>query len=56
VLVEVAYLSNQKDEELLKSVAYRSKIAESIAKGVGAYHGTLVRKTRVDTETGVAGQ
>lgn len=56
VLVEVAYLSNQQDEELLNSVAYRSKIAESIAKGVGSYHGTLVRKTRVDTETGVAGQ
>jgi N-acetylmuramoyl-L-alanine amidase len=56
VLVEVAYLSNQKDEELLKSAAYRKKIAESIAKGVGSYHGTLVRKTSVDTETRVAGQ
>lgn len=56
VLVEVAYLSNQQDEELLKSSAYRKKIAESIAKGVGSYHGTLVRKTFVDTGTRVAGQ
>ena len=56
VLVEVAYLSNRKDEELLKSAAYRQKIAESIASGVGSYHGTLVQKTSVDTETRVAGQ
>ncbi len=56
VLVEVAYLSNRKDEELLKSAAYRKKIAESIAKGVRSYHGTLVRKTSLDTGTRVAGQ
>jgi N-acetylmuramoyl-L-alanine amidase len=47
VLVEVAYLSNRKDEALLASVAYRQKIAKSIAKGIRSYHETLGRTTTV---------
>ena len=56
VLVEVAYLSNRKDEQLLSDAAYRQKVAESIATGIRSYHGTLVRKTSVDTDAPVAGQ
>ena len=57
VLVEVAYLSNRKDEQLLEDAAYRSKIAQSIAQGIRSYHGTLVRKTTLEAEpTAVAGQ
>ena len=47
VLVEVAYLSNRKDEALLANVAYRQKVAESIAKGIRSYHETLGRTTMV---------
>ena len=57
VLVEVAYLSNRKDEQLLQDAAYRNKIARSIAQGIRSYHGTLVRKTSLDAEaTAIAGQ
>ena len=57
VLVEVAYLSNRKDEQLLEDAAYRTKIAQSIAQGIRSYHGTLVRKTSLDAEaTAVAGR
>ena len=48
VLVEVAYLSNRKDEQLLEDAAYRGKIAQSIAQGIRSYHGTLVRKTSLE--------
>ncbi len=47
VLVEVAYLSNRKDEALLANIAYRQKVAESIAKGIRSYHETLGRTTMV---------
>ena len=57
VLVEVAYLSNRKDEQLLKDATYRNKIAEAIAQGVRSYHGTLVHKTSLGAAaTTVAGQ
>ncbi len=57
VLVEVAYLSNRKDEQLLEDAAYRKKIAQSIAQGIRSYHGTLVRKTSLDVvATAVAEQ
>ncbi len=45
VLVEVAYLSNRKDEALLANVAYRQKVAKSIAKGIRTYHEALGRTT-----------
>ena len=47
VLVEVAYLSNGKDEALLANVVYRQKVAKSIAKGIRTYHETLGRTTTV---------
>ena len=57
VLVEVAYLSNRRDEQLLEDAAYRGKIAQSIAQGIRSYHGTLVRKTSLDAEaSALAGQ
>jgi N-acetylmuramoyl-L-alanine amidase len=45
VLVEVAYLTNRKDAELLGDGAFRQKLAESIAEGVRGYQNTLVRTT-----------
>ena len=37
VLVEVGFLSNAKEEKLLKTKAYRQKIAESLAKSILEY-------------------
>jgi N-acetylmuramoyl-L-alanine amidase len=57
VLIEVAYLSNRKDEQLLNDSAYRNQIAKSIAQGIRSYQGTLVRKTSLGAQaTTVAGQ
>jgi N-acetylmuramoyl-L-alanine amidase len=53
VLIEVAYLSNRKDERLLADASYRQKIAESIATGIQSYHETLVQTTRVAAPTSV---
>ena len=47
VLVEVAYLSNQKDEALLNDPNYRQKVAESIAYGINSYHNTLARTAKM---------
>jgi N-acetylmuramoyl-L-alanine amidase len=40
VLVELGYLSNPKDEELLQDVDWRRKAAESISKAVAAFAGS----------------
>jgi N-acetylmuramoyl-L-alanine amidase len=57
VLVEVAYLSNRKDAELLGDGAFRQQLAESIALGIRGYQNTLVRTTGVDgSEPRVAGK
>lgn len=37
VLIEAAFLSNPKDERLLRDVRYRNKIAEAIADGIDEY-------------------
>lgn len=37
VLVEISFISNREEEKLLSQKKYRDKIAEAIAKGVGAY-------------------
>lgn len=37
ILVEISFISNHEEEKRLSSAAYRSKIAESIARGVSAY-------------------
>lgn len=41
ILVEVGFLSNPKEEALLKTDAYRDKLAKALAKGVAQYAGTL---------------
>ena len=40
VLVETSFISNKEEERLLRSSAYISKLAESIAKGVSTYSKT----------------
>ncbi|MFH1360901.1 MAG: N-acetylmuramoyl-L-alanine amidase [Candidatus Omnitrophota bacterium] len=42
ILVEVGYLSNKKEEELLRTESYRQKVAESLAQSILQY----VRKTQ----------
>jgi len=48
VLVEVAYLTNRKDAELLGDGRFRDKVAESIAVGIRGYQDSLVRVTRTE--------
>ncbi|MBI3696304.1 MAG: N-acetylmuramoyl-L-alanine amidase [Acidobacteria bacterium] len=43
VLAEISFLSNPRDEKLLKTPAYRQKIAEALYKGVAGYSNTLSR-------------
>jgi N-acetylmuramoyl-L-alanine amidase len=57
VLVEVAYLTNRKDAELLGDAAFRQKVAESIAVGIRGYQDSLARTTKLDGAGGrVAGK
>ena len=37
VLVEVGFISNKKEEKLLKSPSYRQKVAEAVARGILSY-------------------
>jgi N-acetylmuramoyl-L-alanine amidase len=41
VLAEVSFLSNPRDEKLLKTPAYRQKIAEALYNGLASYSKTL---------------
>ena len=41
VLAEISFISNPRDEKLLKTPAYRQKIAEALYKGVAGYAGGL---------------
>ena len=41
VLAEIAFLSNPRDETMLKKPDYRQKIAEALFKGVSQYANTL---------------
>jgi N-acetylmuramoyl-L-alanine amidase len=41
VLAEIAFLSNPRDESLLKRPEYRQRIAEALFKGVSEYVNTL---------------
>ena len=43
VLAEISFLSNPRDEKLLKTPAYRQKIAGALYKGVAGYSSTLSR-------------
>jgi N-acetylmuramoyl-L-alanine amidase len=45
VLVEIAYLTNRNDAQLLADGDFRQKVAESIAGGVRGYQNSLVRTT-----------
>jgi N-acetylmuramoyl-L-alanine amidase len=49
VLVEVAFISNPKEEAKLKDRAFRAKVAEAITQGIrrylGATHGSVWRRT-----------
>jgi N-acetylmuramoyl-L-alanine amidase len=54
VLVEVAFISNPKEEAKLKDPAFRSKAAEAITQGVRRYFAQVsgsVRRTLVDAPT-----
>ena len=57
VLAEVGFLSNPKDEKLLKSSSYRQNIAKHLFEGVSAYAETLSKMTLTEgasvTESGV---
>ena len=48
VLVEVAYLTNRRDAELLGDGTFRQKVAESIAVGIRGYQDSLVRTTSTE--------
>jgi hypothetical protein len=48
VLVEMAYLTNRKDAELLGEGTFRQKVAESIAVGIRGYQDSLVRLTTTE--------
>jgi N-acetylmuramoyl-L-alanine amidase len=37
ILLELGYLSNKQDEKLLKTKAYRRKMAAAIVKAIGDY-------------------
>jgi len=50
VLVEVAFLTNRQEEQLLYTGAYRQQIAESLGDGIGRYLRTLKKNN------GIAGQ
>ena len=41
VLAEIGFISNPKDEALLKKDSTRQKIAEGLYKGLAQYAGTL---------------
>lgn len=49
ILTEVSFISNPLEERMLATEGYRSRIAESIAKGVGAYikQSTLTATNRI---------
>jgi N-acetylmuramoyl-L-alanine amidase len=52
VLVEIAYLTNRKDAELLGDGAFRQKVAESIAVGIRGYQSSLARTTSTEGSAG----
>ena len=55
ILAEVSFLSNSADEKLLKTSAYRDKVAEALYKGVAAYADTLSSTTVTEKNSTTAG-
>ena len=51
VLAEVSFLSNTSDEKLLKTSAYRDKVAEALFNGISSYADTLSSVTEKTTTT-----
>ena len=51
ILAEVGFLSNPRDEKLLKAGSYRRKVAEHIFKGVERYANSLSKITLARKET-----
>jgi N-acetylmuramoyl-L-alanine amidase len=45
ILVEVAFITNPAEEQLLSSAAFRQKVADSLARGVREY-GRMVAELR----------
>jgi N-acetylmuramoyl-L-alanine amidase len=45
VIIEVGFLSNPKEEKLLKDSDYRTKLAFSIYKGIVKYYNNLSKGT-----------
>jgi N-acetylmuramoyl-L-alanine amidase len=43
ILAEIGFLSNSREEALLKTPEYRQKVAEALAKGIASYAETLSR-------------
>ena len=41
VLAEIGFISNPRDEAMMKRAEYRQKIAEALYKGVAGYAATL---------------
>jgi N-acetylmuramoyl-L-alanine amidase len=50
-LVETAFMSNAADAQLLRSPAWRQKVAGAIADGVGDYAGAPPPKSSAPAET-----
>ncbi|HXV62662.1 MAG TPA: N-acetylmuramoyl-L-alanine amidase [Vicinamibacteria bacterium] len=55
ILVEVAYVTNANDASSLNKVAFRQKVAESIAAGIRSYHRNLAPTMRIETAAAHAG-
>ncbi|MCD5405870.1 MAG: N-acetylmuramoyl-L-alanine amidase [Desulfotomaculum sp.] len=45
IIIEVSFLSNPKEEKLLKDSDYRTKLAFSIYKGIVKYYNNLSKGT-----------
>jgi len=54
VLTEIGFLSNPREEALLRKPEYRQKIAEALYRGISQYAGTLSHFNLA--QTGASGQ
>lgn len=54
ILAEIGFLSNPREEALLRKPEYRQKLAEALFKGVSQYASTLSHFTIA--RTGLAGE
>jgi N-acetylmuramoyl-L-alanine amidase len=47
VLAEIGFLSNQRDEALLKGAEHRDRIAEALYNGIAGYADSLSKATQM---------